>query len=233
MKRYRGFLFDADNTLFDYDRAEKEALTETLGEAIPDVPIEEALSAYHDINADFWRRFEQGTISLKELKTGRFRSLLDSLGHDGDAERISRRYLERLSTRAYFLPHAREVVEALARSSSLGLITNGISMVQRGRLERSGISERFRAIIISEELGTAKPDPRFFQAAVEEMSIPAEELLCVGDNPGSDIEGARTAGIDACWFAPDGREWPGPGEPPLLRIRDLRELLSFTSPIFT
>jgi 2-haloacid dehalogenase len=233
MKRYSGFLFDADNTLFDYDRAEREALSETFAEALPDVPLPTALSAYHEINAGFWRRFEQGRVSMEALKTGRFRSLLDSLRRDGNADRISTRYLERLSMRAYFLPHAREVVEELARSSALGLVTNGIGMVQRGRLRRSGIAEHFRAVIISEELGAAKPDPRFFNAAVTAMCIPAAELLCVGDNPGSDIEGARGAGIDACWFSPDGGGWPGPGEPPSLLIRDLRELLPLRASVFT
>ncbi len=233
MKRYKGFLFDADNTLFDYDRAEREALAETLAEAVPGVPLETALAAYHEINAGFWRRFENGEISLEDLKPGRFRSLLDSLGANADEALVSVRYLRRLSTRAYFLPHAREVVEALARSVPLGLVTNGIGLVQRGRLERSGISHRFRAIIISEELGTQKPDPKFFQAAITAMAIPAEELLCVGDNPGSDVAGARAAGIDACWFAPDGRPWPGPGEPPSLVINDLRELLPLSSSVFT
>ncbi len=232
MKRYRGFLFDADNTLFDYDRAEIEALTETLGEALPGIPLPRALASYHEINAGFWRKFEHGNIGLEELKAGRFRQLLDSLGCAGDPEAISSRYLEQLSVRAYFLPHAREVVEALSRTSPLGLVTNGIGLVQRGRLAKSGIADCFRAVVISEELGMAKPDPRFFEAAVKAISIPAAELLCVGDNPGSDIQGARASGIDACWYAPGGQPWPGPGDRPAFVIRDLREILDFASAIF-
>ena len=233
MKRYRGFLFDADNTLFDYDRAEGEALTVTLSAALPEVPLRTALAAYHEINAGFWRRFEQGSTSLAELKPGRFRALLQSLGRDGDPQAISSRYLQELSARAYFLPHAKEVVEELSRSFPLALVTNGIGMVQRGRLAKSGVAGCFRAVIISEELGLAKPDPRFFQAAREAISLPANELLCIGDNPISDIEGARAAGIDACWYAPNGQRWPGPGDPPSLVIRDLREILPLASSIFT
>ncbi|HUI70535.1 MAG TPA: YjjG family noncanonical pyrimidine nucleotidase [Spirochaetia bacterium] len=233
MKRYRGFLFDADNTLFDYDRAEVEALTATLGAALPTVPIETALEAYHEINAGFWRRFEAGTVSLEQLKAGRFRELLDSLGCDGDPADISSDYLRHLSSRAYFLPHAKEVIEQLSQTSSLGLVTNGIGMVQRGRLEKSGIAGYFQALIISEELGIAKPDPRFFHAAIQALALPVDELLCIGDNPGSDIAGARAAGIDACWYAPHGQSWPGPGEPPELVIRDLNEVLDLAPAIFT
>jgi 2-haloacid dehalogenase len=229
MKRYQGFLFDADNTLFDYDRAEWEALTATLGAALPGVPREKALASYHEINAGFWRRFEQGTVLLSELKAGRFQALLESLHCDGDADAISSRYLEELSRRAYFLPHAREVIEQLSRSFPLALVTNGIGMVQRGRMARSGIQDRFRALIISEELGIAKPDPRFFHAAVEALAVSPDKLLCVGDNPASDVEGARAAGIDACWYAPRGQTWPGPTEPPAFVISDLREILDLAS----
>ena len=162
-----------------------------------------------------------------------FRALLQSLGRAGDPQAISSRYLQELSARAYFLPHAKEVVEELSRSFPLALVTNGIGMVQRGRLEKSGVAGCFRAVIISEELGLAKPDPRFFQAAREAISLPADELLCIGDNPASDIEGARAAGIDACWYAPKGQPWPGPGDPPSLVIRDLAEILPLASSIFT
>ena len=227
MKRYRGFLFDADNTLFDYDKTEAEALTETLCAALPGIPLQRALQAYHEINAAYWRRFEQGTVGLEELKTGRFQTLIDCLGYDADAAAISTRYLQELSVRAYFLPFAREVIKELSRSFVLAVVTNGIGMVQRGRLARSGIAHHFKALIISEELGVAKPDPRFFHAAAEALSIPPEDLLCIGDNPGSDVEGARAAGIDACWFSPKGRPWPGPGAPPSLIITDLKEILRF------
>jgi 2-haloacid dehalogenase len=229
MKRYKGFLFDADNTLFDYDRAEREALTETLGDAFAGIPLEKTLAAYQEINAGFWRRFEQGTVRLEELKAGRFQALLDALGRDGDAEAISSRYLQELSQRAYFLPHAREVIERLSPACRLAIVTNGIGMVQRGRLARSGIGHHFQALIISEELGIAKPDPRFFEAAVRAISLRPDELLCVGDNPASDIEGARAAGIDACWYAPRRQPWPGPAQPPALVISDLREVLDFAS----
>jgi FMN hydrolase / 5-amino-6-(5-phospho-D-ribitylamino)uracil phosphatase len=78
----------------------------------------------------------------------------------------------------------------------------------------------------------AKPDRRFFQAALDALGLPPEELLCVGDNPVSDVGGAQAAGIDACWYAPQGAPWPGPAAAPALVIRDLRELLKFRRPVF-
>jgi len=100
-------------------------------------------------------------------------------------------------------------------------------MVQRGRLATSGLSGHFTAVLISEEMGVAKPDPRFFHAAANALGLEPARLLCVGDNPAADVAGARAAGIDACWFSPSGAPWPGPGEPPAYIVRDLGELPSF------
>jgi YjjG family noncanonical pyrimidine nucleotidase len=225
MKRYRGFLFDVDNTLLDYDRAEAEALDETMADAAPSVPLEKARSVYRAINTGYWKRFEQAEISREELKVGRFADLLAAVGVAGDAKAIGESYLLRLSRRAYFLPHAREVIESLSRTAALCLVTNGFSIVQRGRLSAAGIEGFFSAILISEEMGFAKPDPRFFQAACAALDLPPADLLCVGDSPVTDVGGALSAGIDACWYAPDGREWPGAANHPTLVIGDLRDLV--------
>jgi YjjG family noncanonical pyrimidine nucleotidase len=227
MKIYRGFLLDADNTLFDYDRAETEALDETLAQGAPAVPRERARAAYRDINAGYWKGFEQGTVTLAALKVGRFSDLLKELCVAGDPSRLSDEYLSRLSRKAYFLPHAREVVRALSRRAKVCLVTNGISEVQRGRLALSGIAPCFSAVLISEELGVAKPDTRFFHAACEALRLPPSELLCIGDAPVADVMGARAAGIDACWYAPSGASWPGPMGAPDCIIRSLKEILKF------
>ena len=227
MKTYRGFLLDADNTLFNYDRAETEALDETLAQAVPRVPREKARASYRSINAGYWRRFEQGAVSLEALKVGRFADLLKNLDQEGDAAVLSDAYLSHLSQKAYFLPDAEEVVRALSRRADLCLVTNGISRVQRGRLGLSGIAGCFKAILISEELGVAKPDARFFEAACGALRLSPSDLLCVGDTPAADVQGAQAAGIDACWYAPSGASWPlGDGAPDFI-IRSLKELLKF------
>jgi 2-haloacid dehalogenase len=225
MKTYQGFLFDADNTLFDYDRGELEALTETIGAFMPGVALGAALPAYRTINNGYWRRFEQGAVSIEELKPGRFRDLLALLCVPGDPLEMSRQYLQRLAGKAYLLPHAREVLEWLAPRAPLCLVTNGLSPVQRGRLAKAGVTGLFRVLLISEEIGISKPDPAFFHRAAAELGLQPPELLCVGDNPSTDVRGALCAGIDACWFSPGGAEWELGDPRPTLVIRDLRELV--------
>jgi 2-haloacid dehalogenase len=225
VNRYLGVLLDADNTLFDYDRAEAEALAETLALAAPGVPREAAMAAYRVINARYWKLFERGEIDTAGLQSGRWTDLFRETGLSGSPIAAAETYVTRLSEKAHLLPRAAETVRELARRVRLCLVTNGLSRVQRERVAHSGIAGSFTAILISEELGFAKPDPRFFQAAATTLGLSPALLLCVGDNPAADIAGARGAGIDACWYAPGGAPWPGPGEPPVHVIRDLADLL--------
>jgi YjjG family noncanonical pyrimidine nucleotidase len=225
-RTYRAFLLDADNTLFDYDRSEGEALLETLasfGGASPEAGS--ALQTYRRINAGLWRSLEEGRVTLAELKVERFRALGEALHLDADPQALSQEYLGRLSEKAHFMPHAREVLEKLSAVSPLCLVTNGISRVQRGRIERAGIGGMFRLVLISEEIGLSKPDPRFFEAALSGLGAKAADALCVGDSLSSDIRGARGARIAACWFNPGGAPLPEGAEAPDHVVRDLRELL--------
>jgi 2-haloacid dehalogenase len=223
-KTYRAFLFDADNTLFDYDRAEGEALCETL-RAAGAVADGGALEAYRRINTALWAGFEAGTVTLAALRVERFRSLAQEVGLTADPEMLSRDDLERLAVKAHFMPHALEVIQELARVSLLCIVTNGISRVQRGRIARAGVGDLFREIVISEELGISKPDPRFFARALRGLGVRPPEALCVGDSLASDIRGARAAGIDACWYNPKGLPLPAGESPPEHTVTDLREVL--------
>jgi 2-haloacid dehalogenase len=232
MKTYRGFLLDADNTLFDYDRGEAEALEEACRAAIPGVPFARAQAAYRRINAGYWKRLEEGSVGFEALKVGRFADLLAELHAPGDPRAVSDAYLASLSARAYSLPHAEETVRELARGARLCLVTNGLSAVQRGRIAASGLEGCFTALLISEEAGCAKPDPRFFKAAVDALRLAPADVLCVGDNPVADITGAMNAGIDACWYARAGAVWPGPGSPPPHIIHDLAELIIIAGGVY-
>lgn len=222
---FRGFLLDADNTIFDYDRAEREALGATLAEAGIEA-TDEVRAAYRAINDGLWRAFEQGAVTQDALRVERFRRLL--AGHlpgcRTDPAALSARYLALLAAQVHLLPHAAEALADLAGRAALALVTNGIPEVQRGRLARSGLAPFFRAVVISGEVGVAKPDPRFFRIALDALGLAPDEALCVGDVPATDIRGARAAGIASCWLAGPGAAWP-PGEPgPDYTIRDLRAL---------
>ncbi len=231
MSSYRGFILDADNTLFDFNRAEREALEEALKiNGYASCPPE-SYELYHAINEQLWRLFEQGAVSQDELRTERFRLLLQSLPRSGgraaEPQKLGQDYIACLSSKGYLLPHAFQVLHCLSSRTSLVLVSNGIPTVQRGRIARSGIGRFFKSVLISGELGISKPDPTIFRLALGLLRLPGDSVLCVGDSPSSDIRGGYQAGLDTCWYAPRTARYPRQEPRPTYRIRDLRQLLDF------
>ena len=90
-----------------------------------------------------------------------------------------------------------DLLVRLGRGYRLGLITNGTSATQRGKLSRLGIEPLFDPVIISGEVGFRKPDPRIFELGIASWGLARESVLFVCDDPVSDIQGAREAGMRA------------------------------------
>lgn len=202
---YTWILFDADGTLFDYDTAEATALAQTLAQF--GCPHDDSsLASYRRINADLWHDFEKGKISQDELKELRFERLFAELAlhPQPDILQVSRAYLQNLSEQTALIDGAYELLMTLRGHVHLGLITNGLAAVQRPRLARSPIADAFDVVVVSEEVGAAKPDARIFAIAFSQMGTPRrEDVLIVGDSLTSDIAGGIAYGIDTAWYNPD------------------------------
>ncbi len=100
-------------------------------------------------------------------------------------------------------PDALEVLQYLQdKKYKLHLITNGFAEVQWIKIENSGLKPFFEHIIISEEVGTQKPDKAIFEIAMNRASTHAEECIMIGDNYNTDIVGAQNAGMDQVFFNP-------------------------------
>ncbi len=171
---YTWLLLDADNTLFDYDRAEGDALRRTF-EALGDGYEPRFAGVYRQINAQIWQQFEQGAISQRKLRTRRFELLFETLGVELDPARFSQLYLTYLGQGTDLLDGAEEVVRALYGKVGLLIITNGLQEVQRPRLANSAIGAYMDGVVISDEVGVSKPDPGIFDIAFEKMGHPARE----------------------------------------------------------
>lgn len=229
--RYAAILLDADETLFDFRAGEAIALRETL-RAI-DLSGEEAEAAYRRCNEACWRALERGEINQAQLRIRRFADLFRCFGRTDDPALADRIYVDLLSRQAIALPGAPEAVKALSRLAKLALVTNGISVVQRGRIGRSPFAPYLDAVVISEELGCAKPNPRIIHEALAQLGgISPTAALMVGDSLKSDIECARNAGCDACWI--NGKRVPRESSLPIRyeiqSIAELPELLRENAP---
>ncbi len=223
--RYPWLIFDADNTLYDFDAAERHAFTGLINGYTAD-PADEIYPLYQTINHEVWHEFEAGRIGADEVKVLRFQRLFEKLGLRAGAAEASQRYLDFLGRHNELLPGARELLEHLRKRHRLLLLTNGLTRVQRARFGSSEIAPFFEDIIISEEVGAVKPQAAIFEIAFERMGRPAKkDVLMIGDKLSSDIAGGRNFGLDTVWYNP--RRLPPPPEPrPTHIITSLSELPS-------
>lgn len=207
---YSWLLFDADGTLFDYDAAEAAALAESFSRS--GLSFDAAtIARYRVVNRFYWNEYEAGRITQDELRVKRFAHLLDELSYKVDPALVADEYLCSLSSQRMLLPGALELIELLSPSHRLLLITNGIPDVQRGRLRESPLRHHFEQVIISGEVGVAKPDPGIFDIAFKAMGGPSRrDVMIIGDSLASDIAGGLAYGIDTCWYCTKG-DSPPPG----------------------
>ena len=202
--RYDYLLFDADNTLFDFDRAEERALQATL--EFFGYPLDsDTRELYRTINRVLWRRLDLGEISRETLVVERFALFDRAMGGGRDAAALNRFYLDRLSEGAELLPGAEALCRSLAPRATLALVTNGVARAQRGRLARSALNGLFPYVFISEEVGWQKPQREFFSHVCSAMAIrDRRRAVVIGDNLVSDVQGGLQSGLDAVWFNPNG-----------------------------
>ncbi len=197
------FLFlDLDDTILDFHKAERIALSKTLREFGLE-PTEEVLNRYHHINKWHWEQLENGTMTRPQVLEGRFGMLFSQLGMAVDPAAIARGYEQNLSIGHYFLPGAEETVDYLSRHYRLFLASNGTASVQKGRMTSANLYRFFEQVFVSQEIGHNKPSKAYFDGCFARIpGFDRQKAMIVGDSLTSDILGGINAGIRTCWVNP-------------------------------
>ena len=223
MAKYNCIMMDIDNTLLDFDAAERKALLETLQQF--SLPCDEAaISRYHEINSSLWGELNKGKIRRDKLVVERFDRFVKEIGAAAKATELNRAYTEHLATHADVIPGAEEALQELAEVATMIAVSNGTESVERGRLKLSGFEKYFDDIFISEAVGVSKPNPKIFQMAMRKLGIEhSDKVLVVGDSLSADIQGGVNAGLDTCWVNMNGLENES-GLTPTYEVKALREL---------
>lgn len=200
--KYDWLLFDLDNTLMDFDEASIIAFQQTLlASNIPSQPHYYKL--YKKVNHKVWQSYERKEITAIELRSRRFKLFLKEIGKTGDAKQMNATYLSQIVKHSKVLEGTRELLESLVKNYNLAIITNGLKEVQRPRLALTKIDHYFDAIIVSDEIGYAKPQKEYFDYVFNEIQMPPKvKVLVIGDSLNSDITGGNNYGIDTCWYNP-------------------------------
>ena len=226
MKKYTTILFDADDTLLDFNKDETQALIKTLTNH--GVPItEENINIYKEINQELWKALEKGEIDKPTLKKVRFRLFFQKIGFETttDPFTINEEYLSNLGDGGNLLSYAKDLLNNLkAEGYDLYIVTNGIEHTQKRRLTRAGILSYFTDIFVSEAIGYQKPRKEYFDYVLSHIKEQDKtKVLLIGDSLSSDIKGAEYAGINCIWLRHDAAADCGERKPDYI-IGDLREV---------
>lgn len=198
------FLFlDLDDTILDFHKAERIALSKTLQELGLE-PTEEVLSRYHAINKWHWEQLEQGKMTRDEVLVNRFGALFREMGREVEPQLCARTYEKNLSIGHYFLPGAEDAVAGLSQKYRLFLASNGTASVQKGRMTSANLYRFFEQVFVSQEIGFNKPAKEYFDACFARIpGFDREKAMIVGDSLTSDIRGGINAGIRTVWVNPE------------------------------
>ncbi len=196
MKKYQWLFFDADETLFHFDAF--RGLVLMFSRYGVDFTRED-FDEYQLTNKPLWVEYQNGTVTAYELQTRRFASWAEKLGVT--PEQLNSSFLDAMAEICEPLEGVREQLDAMKGKVRMAIITNGFTALQNIRLERTGLKDYFDFVVVSEEIGVAKPDPAVFDYALEQAGFPSRDsVLMVGDTLGSDVLGGLNSGMDACWF---------------------------------
>ncbi len=220
---YQHLLFDADNTLFDFDLTAQRAFSQTFVQ----FDMKEKAhhyEQYHVISQACWRDFEEKKITQEKLRKLRFERFFEAAKLEGNAEVFNKQYLQNLITNSTLLEGALELIQNLHRNFSLTVITNGLKELQRPRLRYTGLMPYFEVVVVSDEIGVSKPHSPFFDYTFEQLEFPDKTgVLVIGDSLSSDIKGGNNYGLDTCWFNP--KDLPNSsGNNPTFEIGTLEEI---------
>ena len=147
-------------------------------------------------------------MTQNQLKYERFARFFHKYGISADPQKAAERFIELLGMQNMLLPNVEEVLKVISKELPIGIVTNGITAIQKRRFEGSIVKEVASVIVISEEAGISKPDPGIFNLALEQLGVKPAEVLMIGDGINSDVLGANNAGIDICWINPPGASLP-------------------------
>lgn len=208
--RFDTILWDVDGTLLDFAAAEGICIHHCLSLQGKETG-EEQVAVYRQINHDYWKRFERGEITREFLYPGRFSEWFEKMGWKGlDPVKMNEDYQLILGSTPVLYPDTLPVLRELSGHIRQYVVTNGSTVAQEGKLEKSGIGKLMDGVFISERVGAPKPEKKFFDICTSEIpDYDPDRTVIVGDSLTSDIKGGNNAGITCIWFNPTGQKPDG------------------------
>ena len=225
MNHIRAIFFDGDDTLWNFRDAMRAALGETLvmlrrivgNEAADALTVERMVEIREAVAAEM---SESATL-VETIRRESLARTLEEVGHpsEDDAQRLFEVYNAARFAATRPFAGVPDLLDNLRGRYQLGVVSNGNTYP-----ERVGLGGIFSFVILAQDCGIAKPDPRIFELALDKCGRSAAQVVHVGDSLQSDVMGANGCGIRSVWLNADGATNDS-GVTPDHEISDLRELL--------
>ncbi len=219
LNQFDCLLFDADDTLFVFDG--QAGLRQLLAKYYVTMTDQDYYT-YQALNKALWGQYQQGEIDSQQLQQQRFANWAQQLAVT--PQQLNLDYQQTMAEICHLLPGVESLLHFLHGKVRLGIITNGFTGLLKARLEKTGLTDYFDILTVSEQFGVPKPDVRIFNHTLEQLGdILPERTLMIGDTPESDIVGGIQAGMKTCWLYHNDKVLP-PSIQPDWTVHDLSQL---------
>jgi 2-haloacid dehalogenase len=206
--KYSTILFDADGTLFDYEKSEDYALENTF-KHYGFGYSKKIRKIYGNISKQLWKDYNNRKIPNEKLGVEKFKRLLDELSIHENPYDFNNLYIHHLSYSSHLETGALDICRELSSYCTLIIATNGMQKIQIKRLENSSIKKYIKHLITSGDANCFKPSKEFFEYTFCKTDLNTkdkEHVLLVGDSLKSDILGGINFGVHTCWYNPSNLE---------------------------
>ena len=197
-------LFDLDDTLYDQVTPFEKAFAKTVGPTdLLDVP--ELFRMFRHHSDLLFEASVDGRLSVERMRVLRFqRACADSgiIVSDETAAAFQETYAWNQYHAIEVTPTINDLLAWCAENVRMAIVTNGPSKHQRAKVRALGLEKWFPAdrVLVSEDLGVAKPDAEMFLRAARALGTAVDDCVFVGDSPANDVAGANAAGMPVVWF---------------------------------
>lgn len=214
MMKYTAVFIDFDDTLIDT----AQNTYDTVNDIYNDYDLDRYFNSFEDYFSNYffpntmeiWHKYEREEITKDELIRQRFLNTFSHLPEMSakQALEINKDYLGRIVKASTLIPGAIELLDYLREKYPVFMVSNGFADMQYTKIDSAGLNGYFDGVILSDEVGSSKPNPRIYEEALNKAGETSERVIMIGDNYVTDITGARNAGIDQIWLNLKGKSIP-------------------------
>lgn len=198
-------LLDADNTIIDHKKCERQALLNVFN-GIKEEYKEEYQDIFRPLDRTLWDNAakNQSIVTKEEIPNYRFKVFFQKIQIDyNNYEKANQLFQEGLVNACDLEEGVEKNIKYLYHKGyDLYVITNGLVKLQKPRIVNSRIGKYISDIIVSEEVGVSKPNPEIFNVLLEKINRKPKEAVMIGDSLEKDMKGAKNAQIQTIWYNP-------------------------------